>query len=117
MEESILKSVKLSCGIVPEYTAFDNIIVMHTNSVFMILCQMGIGPSTAFHIEDNTAVWTDFIPEKDPNFESVKTYVGAKVRIMFDPPTSSIHMECLKQIINELEWRLYTETEIESESK
>lgn len=113
--ESILISVKKLCGIADEYDAFDDDLIMHINSVFMILYQMGIGPSTsAFHIKDEFSVWTDFIPETSPNYESVKSYVGLKVRQMFDPPTSSIHMDAIKQNISELEWRLYTQSELES---
>ena len=112
--DSILNTVKKSCGISEDYDVFDTDIIMHINSVFMILYQMGVGPSTAFRIEDETAVWTDFIPEEEENFESVKTYVGMKVRLMFDPPSSSSHMECINQLISELEWRLNFESELKS---
>ena len=112
--DSILNTVKKSCGISEDYDVFDADIIMHINSVFMILYQMGVGPSTAFRIEDETAAWTDFIPEEEENFESVKTYVGMKVRLMFDPPSSSSHMECIKQLVSELEWRLNFESELKS---
>lgn len=113
--ESILTSVKKICGIAEEYEAFDVDIIMHINSVFMILYQIGVGPSSsAFRIKDKSAVWSDFIPETDPNYESVKSYVSLRVRLFFDPPTSSTHIECMKQLVSELEWRLYTENELES---
>lgn len=106
MEESILTSVKKILGIPKEYTAFDMDLIMHINSTFMILTQMGVGPKEGFRIEDNTAIWSDFIPEDDLRFESVKTYIGLKARLMFDPPNSSIISECIKQTVTELEWRL-----------
>jgi hypothetical protein len=31
-----------------------------------------------------------------------------KVRLIFDPPQSSAHIEAIKNTVAELEWRLYT---------
>ena len=50
--ESILQSVKKMLGIIPEYTNFDDDIIMHINSVFMILQQLGVGPKEGFAISD-----------------------------------------------------------------
>ena len=111
MTNSILDSIKESLGIIPEYTHFDATLIMHINSVFMILNQIGIGPEKGFTIHDAAAIWEDFLPEDNTNYEAVKTYIGAKVKLMFDPPTGSVHMECLKQLISELEWRLNLEHE------
>ena len=33
--------------------------------------------------------------------------------MLFDPPTSSIVLECMNRITNELEWRLMTQAEME----
>ncbi len=111
MENSILNSIKKSIGIMPEYTSFDDSLIMHINSVFMILSQVGVGPSKGFIISDATAEWSDFVSPTDENYESVKSYVAMKVRLLFDPPSSSTHMECIKQLISELEWRLNFEYE------
>lgn len=111
METSILNSVKKSIGLMPEYDAFDDTIIMHINSVFMILSQVGIGPSKGFRIEDSSAEWSDFLSAEDENYESVKSYMAMKVRLLFDPPSSSTHMDCIKQLISELEWRLNFESE------
>ena len=109
--ESILLTVKKLLGIPEDYTQFDVDIILHINSVFMILRQLGVGPTEGFSIVDENAVWADFIPAGDPRYESVKSYMYAKVRLMFDPPTGSVHMECMKQLISELEWRLNIEAE------
>lgn len=110
--ESILTSVKKMCGIPEEYDVFDADIIMHINSVFMILSQMGVGPAKTYRIKDKYNTWTEFIPAEDTNFESVKTYVGLKVRLIFDPPQGSVTKECLKQMIDELEWRLNFQAEL-----
>lgn len=103
--DSILTSVKKMLGIAEEYTHFDADLIMHINSVFMILAQLGVGPSEGFFIEDDTATWDEFIQDKK-EINSVKSYVGLKVRLLFDPPTSSSQIENTNKLINELEWRL-----------
>lgn len=103
--ESILTSIKKLLGIDEEYTQFDSDIIMHINSVFMILNQLGVGPEKGFSIQNSESVWTDFIPSGS-NLEAVKTYMHLKVKLMFDPPSSSAVMEAINRTIAELEWRL-----------
>ena len=103
--DSILTSVKKQLGIAEEYTHFDPDIIMHINSAFSILNQLGVGPPNGFSISDDSSNWTDFIGDSK-KLELVKTYVGLKVRLIFDPPTSSAVMEAIKQNIAELEWRI-----------
>lgn len=103
--ESILTSIKKMLGITEEYTHFDQDIIMHINSVFMILTQLGVGPSEGFSIQDAYAVWTDFIPDTT-KLESVKSYVYMKVKLLFDPPLSSAVTESMNRMISEFEWRL-----------
>lgn len=103
--ESILESVKKQLGIAAEYTHFDPDIIMHINSVFMVLNQLGVGPEEGFYIEDKSTLWEDYLD--DPaQLQIVKSYLGLRVRLLFDPPSSSTHMECIKQQIAEFEWRL-----------
>ena len=103
--ESILTSIKKLLGITEEYDQFDPDIIMHINSVFMILTQLGVGPAEGFSIEDDTAVWTDFIQDIK-KLESVKTYIYLKVKLAFDPPRGSAVIESMNRLMNELEWRL-----------
>ena len=104
--ESILTSIKRLLGIAEEYEHFDNDIIMHINSVFMILTQLGVGPSKGFVITDSSASWDDFLPEGGEKLQAVKTYMYMKVRLMFDPPTSSAVMESMNRMVSEFEWRL-----------
>lgn len=103
--ESILTSIKKLLGITEEYEHFDPDIIMHINSVFMILTQMGVGPSEGFIIEDETTTWSDYSENTMP-IESIKTYIYLRVRLLFDPPSSSAVIESMNRTINELEWRL-----------
>lgn len=113
--ESILISIKELLGITKEYKQFDTQIIMHINSVFMILKQLGVGPSEGFAIEDGSAEWTDFIPDHT-RLQAVKSYVYLKVRMIFDNVglTSAV-ISANNELIKELEWRLLVEAG-ESES-
>lgn len=105
MTDSILNTTKKLLGIAEENTEFDLDIILHINSVFTILTQLGVGPNKGFFVTDNSATWSDFIPEGEM-MEAVKSYMGCKVRMLFDPPTSSATMQALQNMCNELEWRL-----------
>jgi hypothetical protein len=105
MEQSILISTKKILGLAAEYTAFDLDVITHINTAFSTLTQLGIGPAEGFMIEDDTAVWTDFIPV-DLQFNSVKSYVFLRVRQLFDPPQTSYLIDAMDKQIKELEWRL-----------
>ena len=108
--ESILTSIKKLLGISEEYTHFDADLIMHINSVFLILTQIGVGPSEGFSISDETAKWTDFIQDSI-RLGAVKSFMYLKVKLLFDPPSSSSVMESTNKLIAELEWRLNVEAE------
>ena len=112
--DSILTSVKKLLGLTEEYTAFDADLIMHINSVLMILNQMGVGSQKAFAISDATTTWSEFVGER-ADLEAVKSYVALKVKLLFDPPQSSATMEATKNLISELEWRLYVTCDKEDE--
>lgn len=103
--ESILTSIKKLLGIHEEYTNFDEDIIIHINTAFATLNQLGVGPSGGFMIEDSSAEWLEYIDEC--NLTMVKTYIYLKVKMVFDPPTSSAVIESIKRTIDELEWRIY----------
>lgn len=105
MEPSILKSTKKIVGIEPDDTVFDLDIITHINSVFSTLTQLGVGPVDGFMIEDDTAVWEDFIQD-DTKINSVKSYIYLRVRLIFDPPATSYFIAAVERQVTELEWRL-----------
>ena len=109
MEESILISVKKMLGLDSGYDAFDADIMMDINSVFFIMAQMGIGKQ--FRIEDESSTWSEYLEGRE-DLEAVKTYMYAKVRQMFDPPTVGAVKEALDMTVKELEWRLFSATDL-----
>lgn len=104
--ESILASVKKQIGIAPEQTDFDPDIIMHINSVLTSnVRQLGVGPEEGFVITGDFETWKDFLSD-NIILESVKTYVGIKVKLIFDPPLSQAHITALETQAKELEWRI-----------
>lgn len=114
LEEKILSSIKKLLGLNDGVTVFDTDIVIHINTVFANLAQMGVGPQDSegknigFKISTGNEVWGDFTAN-DILIENVKTYIYIKVKMVFDPPTSSALIDAYNTYAKELEWRLYTQ--------
>ena len=108
--ENILDSIKKLLGIDEADLNFDQELIMHINSVFMVLNQLGIGPVGGFKISSNEEVWTDFVGTR-LDLESVKSYIYLKVRLLFDPPQNSFLVESINKQIQEYEWRLRVQVE------
>ena len=105
--DSILTSIKKLLGVSEDYTQFDDDIIMHINSVFLNLAQLGVGPKTGFSIRDASDEWTDFVDiESNEQLQAIKTYMYLKVKLLFDPPLSSSVIDSINRTIAELEWRL-----------
>lgn len=103
--ESILTSIKKLLGPYENDTNFDTDIIIGINTALSILTQIGVGPVNGFSISDKESIWTDFIPDMS-KIEMVKSYVHLKVKLLFDPPSSSATIDMIKQQISELEWRI-----------
>lgn len=109
IKDSILDTTKKMLGFDRSYTAFDLDILTHINSTFFTLQQLGIGPKTGFVITDREATWGTYLAGDD--ISAVKSYMFLKVRMLFDPPTTSFANEAIKAQITELEWRLNVQSE------
>jgi len=108
--DSILTSVKKMLGISAEDSTFDIDIILHINSALMVLSQLGVGPTTGFFISDNTKTWVDLIGDR-VDLEAIKSYIYLKVRLLFDPPSSSFVLDSIQKQITEFEWRLNIQVE------
>ena len=104
MNESILTSIKKMLGITEDYEHFDPDLIIHINSVFSILKQLGVGPANGYHITDDTNVWSEFLSDAN-DLEMVKSYMYLKVRLLFDPPTGGV-LDAINKSVAEFEWRL-----------
>jgi hypothetical protein len=110
MSESILQSIKKTLNLQTDYEAFDQDVLMHINTVFSTLNQLGVGPALGFMIEDAGKTWDEFLGN-DPRLNHIKTYVYLRVRLLFDPPTTGFHTKAMQDQIQELEWRLNVQRE------
>lgn len=105
MEQSILKSVKKILGVPPEYEVFDLDIIMHINSVFVTLTDLGVGPHLGFEIEDDSTTWDDYVAN-DVRVNRVKTFIYLSVKQLFDPAQQSWLIELQNKQLQELAWRI-----------
>lgn len=110
VEDSILNTTKKLLGFDADYTAFDTDIIIHINSTFTLLQQLGVGPETGFLIVDDKTTWSEFIGD-ETIINAVRSYMYLRVRLMFDPPATSYLIESIRKQATELEWRLNVQME------
>lgn len=109
MNDCILFDIKKMLGFEPvPMEEFDTEIIIDIDSAFSVLNQIGVGPSKPFSIlsDPYNKTWEDFFEDSTNAIELVKTYIFMKVKLMFDPPQSSITVDVYRQQISEFENRL-----------
>jgi hypothetical protein len=106
---SILETTKRLCGIEPDDTDYDIEIITHINSIFFVLQQLGVGPAAGFLILDKDAKWSSYIGTDQ--IAAVISYMGLRVKVLFDPPPTGPATEAVERQIRELEWRLNIQAE------
>ena len=104
--DNILQTIKKMLGIQNEYDVFDQDILVHINTAFSVLNQLNIGPEDGLYVDADTT-WDMYIDET--NLTMIKTYVYLKVKLIFDPPSSSVIVDSINRTLSELEFRLYVE--------
>lgn len=109
--DSILRTIKKLLMIADEDPAFDMDILIHINSAIRDLYQIGVGSKPPFVIHGESETWKDFLGDDLDTYQSVKTYIYLKVKMIFDPPTSSSVMDAYQGVIRETEWRLSMQAE------
>lgn len=103
--ESILCDIrKVMCGSATA-NEFDTDLVMHINTVFNILTQVGVGPKDGFMITGEDETWDEFT-NSAILMNTVKSYMYIKVRLLFDPPANQSLIASMEKYAMELEWRL-----------
>lgn len=114
MEDSILKSVRIGCGLNSEDTDFDEELLMYANSAFFTLHQLGVGDKP-FVCTGEEQTWEEVPNTKDS--EAIKDYVVNKTKVVFDPPASSYVLEALNRYLSELEWRINSAVDYNKEKE
>lgn len=111
ISDSILESVKKLINAEGD-DYFDTDLIIHINTVFSILTQMGVGPEEGFSIDDNKSTWDEFTDD-EPIFNMVKSYMGLRVKLFFDiASANSYYITQLQTEADELEWRIRAAAEL-----
>ena len=111
VEDSILLSIKKLLGMDPiEFTQYDTDLIIHINTFIEFLNQLGVDIPEGFKINDENALWSDYLnkPEYNDIKDSIKNYIYLRVRLVFDPSTNSTLLNSINDTIKELEWRIRT---------
>jgi hypothetical protein len=111
MEQSILKSTKKVLQIGDDDESFDLDVLTHINSAFSTLNDLGVGPAEGFAIEDDTVEWSTFLAEDLVQLSRVKSFVFLHSRLLFDPPTTTFHLNAVQEQLKEVTWRLSVKRE------
>lgn len=105
--DSILNSIKKLLGLEADYKVFDTDIMMHINTVFSVLYNIGASPKDGFMISSEEQTWSMFL-KNTMHAEMVKSYMYLRVKMLFDPPATSFVIDSMQKQIAEFEWRLNT---------
>lgn len=105
MDNNILHTVKKMLGITAEDTHFDLDIMIHINSTFSVLAQLGVGPENGYTISSGEETWDELL-EESKLLTMVKSYTFLRVRSLFDPPTNASLFDAMEKMIKEYEWRI-----------
>ena len=105
MSDSVLLSIKQMLGISPEDTSFDVNVIMSINTALTTLMDLGLTEVEDEIVTDDDMTWDDLLGGRT-DIEYVKTYVYQKVKMIFDPPTSTASIDAVQRSISELEWRI-----------
>ena len=105
MSNSVLLSTKQMLGISPEDTSFDVNVIMSINTALTTLMDLGLTEVEDQIVTGDNTTWDDLLGGRT-DIEYVKTYVYQKVKMIFDPPTSTAAIDAMQRSISELEWRI-----------
>lgn len=105
MSDSVLLSTKQMLGISPEDTSFDVNVIMSINTALTILMDLGLTEVEDQLITSDKMTWDELLGGRT-DIEYVKTYIYQKVKMIFDPPTSTAAIDAMQRSISELEWRI-----------
>lgn len=108
--ESILATIKKMLDVDVNCSHFDTQIINHINTALMVLNQIGVGPEKGFSIRNGTEKWSDYLTDMS-KLEGVKTYIYLRVKPLFDPTSSSAISSAMKNVADELEWRMNVNAE------
>lgn len=112
MDESILKTIKSMLNIEEDISDFDQDLIVLINSSLSTLYQLGIG-TIPFKITGTDETWAQLLDGKEYYLESAKELIYIDVKLVFDPPLSSMVMDAYKERRAEDQWRIAAQVDME----
>jgi hypothetical protein len=111
LSESILVTVKRACDIEDDDDAFDSDIIRSINSYLQILWMQNVGVS-GFKVTSEDQTWAEFLGPHADDLQMAVSYICKRVKLAFDPPSSSTLYNAYKEQADELGWYLGVESDI-----
>lgn len=111
----IITDVKQMVGASIYDNSFDVNIVIAINSALAVLSDIGISEADNVCLEIGDTVKWDELLEGRTDIEYIKSYIYLKVKMLFDPPSSSALLDAYNRQIAEFEWRLNTKQSVKKE--
>ena len=111
----IITDVKQMVGASIYDNSFDVNIVIAINSALAVLSDIGISEvdDTCLNVDD-VMKWDELLKGRT-DIEYIKSYIHLKVKMLFDPPSSSALLDAYNRQIAEFEWRLSTKQSVKKE--
>ena len=106
---SILNDVKHALGLLPAGNAFDSDIIMHINTQFFNLRQLGVSPNAVFRITGPNEEWEAL--DEDYRLDAIKSYIFLRVKLLLDPPQVGFVISSMDRQIDELAFRILCEAD------
>ena len=111
----IITDIKQMLGASIYDDSFDVNIVIAINSALAVLSDIGISEADNVCLEiGDTATWDELLQGRT-DIEYIKSYIYLKVKMLFDPPSSSALLDAYNRQIAEFEWRLNTKQSVKKE--
>ena len=112
---NIITDVKQMVGASIYDDSFDVNIVIAINSALAVLSDIGISEVDDVCLEIGDTMTWDELLEGRTDIEYIKSYIQLKVKMLFDPPSSSALLDAYNRQIAEFEWRLNTKQSAKKE--
>lgn len=108
MDESILEQIRALVLGSEDDNSFDTDLIIHINSALSFLYRLGVNydQEHPFRIHGITETWKDFLGENEIDLEVAKDYVNLKVKLIFDPPVSTVAMQAMAENLSEMEFTI-----------
>ena len=110
MNESILVGVRVANNVDENDDSFDQQLIPLINGQLMMAHEFGIGYN-GFKISGSEETWEDWLGANNADkLAAAETWLGLKVKLLFDPPDNGSVLQAIQGQIDKFEWLLYSKS-------